>query len=109
VLQWVALTLTDHVRAQGNVIRLGGDAFAVLLPGADVEEGRVVAERLRTSIYQGLGPKGPNGPYRMTMSWGVAGTSAATHSAEELYEATDRALYLAKSQGRDRVTVEFEF
>jgi diguanylate cyclase (GGDEF)-like protein len=101
--------LVDIVRRTGQVIReadccarLGGEEFAVLLPGAASDTAATVAERLRAALQQAL-PIGDGGAaVSYTVSIGIARLETA-ESITELLRRADRALYLAKSSGRNAV------
>jgi diguanylate cyclase (GGDEF)-like protein len=92
------------VRDVDLVARIGGEEFALWLPGASLERGRQVAERLRQGLafsewtWQGQ-------RWRMTASFGVAACPETAPRVELLPEQADRALYLAKGEGRDQVSV----
>ena len=79
-----------HVRDIDMLARIGGEEFALLLPGCDARAALAVAERLRADMPAGL-----------TASAGVAAWREP-QSAAELVAAADRALYRAKHAGRDR-------
>lgn len=107
-LQLIGRLLTDHLRRSGDLVaRYGGEEFAILLPNTDAEGAVTFAESLRQKIVD-LGLKtSANGPGTMTASFGVASRRPRyDDSADELVEAADRALYLAKERGRNRVEVE---
>ncbi|WP_341501385.1 diguanylate cyclase [Gallaecimonas sp. GXIMD4217] len=78
--------------------RVGGEEFAVLLPGASLAEAGGLAERLRGDV-EGLRLAGG---LRITASLGVAAT-VTDIGASHFYARADRALYQAKHQGRNRV------
>ncbi|OCQ89604.1 diguanylate kinase [Oscillatoriales cyanobacterium USR001] len=108
-LQQVAMALRDACQAilQENiclVARYGGEEFAVILPNIDIENVIAVAEEIRHQINSLaiLHEQSCAGKY-LTLSLGVASTDVANGLPETLIEAADRALYDAKSQGRDRV------
>ena len=66
-----------------------------------------MAERIRSSIAGGVfGP--PGSPTSITASVGVASFPAHAASADELVEAADRAVYLAKERGKNRVEMALE-
>ncbi|HEX4035524.1 MAG TPA: diguanylate cyclase [Solirubrobacteraceae bacterium] len=92
--------LEDVLRAGDFAARYGGEEFMVLLPGTDAEGALVLAERLRVAVHairvNGL-------DRRITTSVGVAILGEHALDAEGLERAADRALYLAKASGRDRV------
>jgi diguanylate cyclase (GGDEF)-like protein len=84
--------------------RLGGEEFAVLLPGAGLDEGLAFAERCRAAIatLRVLALDGRT-TITLTASFGVVSTTAAGHSLRQLLANADQALYRAKSAGRNRV------
>jgi two-component system, cell cycle response regulator len=88
------------VRASDMVVRLGGEEFVVLMPGADLVTSQTVAERLRTVIEEKPFALGPE-PLHVTISIGVA--EGALPPAE-LLKAADVALYSSKKKGRNCVT-----
>lgn len=106
VLRGTALAITQSVRGADVAGRLGGEEFALLLPGEDVAGAARLAERLRAVVAAGVAHPAGEGS-RVTFSAGVAaldpgGSDAAVEAA---LAAADRALYAAKAAGRDRVTI----
>ena len=93
-----------HLRPFDKVFRYGGDEFLVCMPGADLEKGRAVIERIREGLAElPLGPQG--GPtVHMTASFGVALLDPDC-SVEESIGRADRALLAAKTAGRNRACV----
>ena len=96
ILRRLGTLLAHHVRADDVVYRYGGEEFCVLLPGADADDTRTVAERLVHAARTVDLPNGAN----VTVSVGVARTSGADVS--DAVEHADQALYRAKRQGRDQ-------
>jgi diguanylate cyclase (GGDEF)-like protein len=99
VLRDVAYVLRRELRAYDLAYRMGGEEFAVLLPGASVVETGRMAERLRAAVaaeqIQGLD---------IHISVGAAGTApGAEFEWKALFERADAALYEAKRGGRNRV------
>jgi two-component system, chemotaxis family, response regulator WspR len=89
-----SLRLTDHAA------RVGGDEFGIVMPQTNADDALRVADRIRDRIQSLLLPGGA----RLSASFGVAAIAkAADASATELIDRADRALYLAKSQGKNRV------
>ncbi len=105
-LQAVAGTLKSvFARAGELVARMGGEEFAVLLPGCDANNARKAAERLRQAMAT-LAMKHANSPVaaHVTLSIGVAQFDPETTDRfDQLLQRADQALYRAKSQGRDRI------
>jgi diguanylate cyclase (GGDEF)-like protein len=89
-----------EIRGVDFCARLGGEEFAVLLPGANAQTALLVAERLRTALERTLhvGLAQVNVAY--SVSIGVA-TRAAEESVASLLSRADSALYAAKSAGRN--------
>jgi diguanylate cyclase (GGDEF)-like protein len=101
VIKQVANTLSEVSRDNDAAARLGGEEFALLLAGIDVEKAAAAAERLREVISRR--PVEEVG--RITVSIGVAGCPANGTAERTLYAASDQALYVAKNGGRNRVAV----
>jgi diguanylate cyclase (GGDEF)-like protein len=98
--------LQDEARTSDSVIRYGGEEFLMLLPETDEEGAAAVGERIRRAlerrIFSELGV--PNA-ISLRCSIGVSSMPSHGDSQSELILAADRALYLAKQQGRNRVIV----
>jgi diguanylate cyclase (GGDEF)-like protein len=102
VLKAFAETLRSNVREIDLAGRWGGEEFALLLPGTDLEGGLELAERVRhaLALHELTAPDGE--VVRVTASFGVAAFPDAG-SQEELVAASDSALYRAKRSGKNRV------
>ena len=100
VLRSVAGTLRATVRDSDLGARLGGEEFLVVLPDANLQDGRLVAERLRAQLRTRTIPAiGAS----VTASFGVAELLPADVSAESVLHRADQAMYRAKALGRDQV------
>ena len=82
--------------------RLGGEEFAVLLPGTKVADAERMAERIRAAFSAAAAAIAGHA-VASTVSIGVATTSAAEGELSDLLAVADRALYRAKAEGRNRV------
>ncbi len=103
VLKQVGQTLLLHCRTSDVVARYGGKEFACLLFETDAEDAERVAERLCAAVRE-LSFTHPSGPFRVTISFGVASLSdQQPQNLAELLEEADKALYSAKHKGRNRV------
>lgn len=108
VLIQVATALQNQVRPMDTLARTGGEEFIVLLDlqesGEDVMQ---IAERLRTAV-QSLQPWPGDSPRRVTISLGVALSTAHDARPENVITRADYALYQAKASGRNRVELSSE-
>jgi diguanylate cyclase (GGDEF)-like protein len=104
VLQTVARAIKSALRKPDICARHGGEEFAVLLPSTPGDNAYFVADRVRRQLrdtrYTGLGlPAEAN----ITISVGVATCPLDATEFDALMELADKALYLAKAEGRDQV------
>jgi two-component system cell cycle response regulator len=106
VLKGFAAELQQIVRGGDLVCRLGGEEFVVVVPGVDANRGARMAERARRTIENKEFPIGDAvGSVSITVSIGLADFRGQQDSAD-LYRRADRALYVSKSAGRNRVTLD---
>lgn len=102
-LAHLAKVIFGCARQTDVVCRVGGEEFAVLCPGAALEETRAIAERIRAEV-EGSAVEEGGRPERLTVSAGVC-SRLLGQSHGDLYRAADAALYEAKRLGRNRVEV----
>ena len=104
VLKRFGAELQETVRGGDLICRLGGEEFVVVMPGVGASEAGRIAERARrTTESREFAVDGAAGSVSITVSIGLAEWRKGWDSAE-LYRRADRALYLSKSAGRNRVT-----
>lgn len=107
VLKKVAEIISDSIREGDLASRYGGEEFTVLLCNAGKDEAMLVAERIRKRIEQTtVFYEGHN--MQITISGGISVFNVETNpvrSAKILVDQADKALYVSKRTGRNRVTV----
>lgn len=107
-LRNVAWCLDKEVRAGESIYRYGGEEFLLLMPDCGVEGAVVAAGRIRTAVAEMAIPhdSSPAVPAVLTLSAGVScWTAESGMPVEALVEQADRALYQAKTAGRNRLHV----
>jgi diguanylate cyclase (GGDEF)-like protein len=103
VLHTVAQMLQDQLRKMDFVARYGGEEFAIIMPQTRKAESVRIAERLRERVARERFVKAD--PDRsVTISIGVSEYPSDAIEASVLVEMADRALYVSKENGRNRVT-----
>ncbi len=104
VLRHLATGLSAAIRTGDVVARLGGEEFAVLLPGTSTADARAIAERMCANFAsRGAQVGGIN--IGCTVSIGVAELDSRETDIDALMARADRALYEAKAAGRNRAVV----
>ncbi|MDQ8046948.1 MAG: GGDEF domain-containing protein [Solirubrobacteraceae bacterium] len=93
--------LKDSCRTSDLVARVGGEEFAVVMPGATVPQAIARAEQFSGILREDDEVDG----VKMTVSVGVAACDHTNDTWEELLAAADAAVYRAKRAGRDRVVL----
>lgn len=104
ILRQVAFTIKNNLRDQDVVSRYGGDEFAVLLPDSPKEMAIVVADRIRQEIDHKRFLKEDHELHVViTASIGVATYPDDAGTAQELFDAADKAMYRAKKKGKNQI------
>jgi len=101
VLKGVSEIIREEIRDIDVPARYGGEEFAVILPGADTESSKIIAERLRKAVMDKTFPLDGKS-LKVTISLGIATAPVDAKYKEELIEKTDQALYHAKHSGRNQ-------
>jgi len=103
-LQITAHCLKGALRQADVASRYGGEEFCILLPQTGMVEAGVIADRIRNRVSTTHFPHGKSQPLgRVTISVGVSTFAKNVDTPENIIAAADRALYEAKSMGKDRV------
>lgn len=104
--------MQDSIRGIDIICRWGGEEFAVLLPNAALDATRIVAERIRENIQKvtlsaARTPEELTEAFQLTVSIGAATYRDLDDCLGAMFQRADKALYDAKSAGRNRVLVTF--
>lgn len=108
-LKAVAKVLIQQARNTDLPARYGGEEFVVLAPGVNWEGAMILAERIRSGVEQEpvkFEEQQPNG--KLTISVGVASFPNDGKTLETVLESADKAVYLSKKNGRNRVSSSVE-
>jgi diguanylate cyclase (GGDEF)-like protein len=103
VLRQLSRLLAQSVRQVDTVARYGGDEFTILLADTGERGARVIAERIRKWVADNAFEADGGRTLHLTCSIGLATYPAHGRTREALLDAADKAMYRAKSQGRNRV------
>ena len=104
VLKEVAYLILQTFRKTDMVFRYGGEEFAVIITETPIEKAVIPLERLRKSISEY--PFFYNGTkIKITVSIGVSEVNKQTESVHQLFENADKALYKAKENGRNQISL----
>ena len=106
VLKEFAERFKANTRGVDLACRIGGEEFVLVLPGADLEAGYLIAERLRERIEATPFQTPVNGAVAVTASVGIAVLEFADDTPETLFKRADNALYAAKRAGRNCVIAD---
>jgi diguanylate cyclase (GGDEF)-like protein len=97
-----ARIIREQIRSGDVGARIGGEEFAVWLPGTGLELGARIAERIRLKL--GTTPWDWQGKaWPLSASFGVAACPDTADQVADLLGQADAALYVAKNSGRNRV------
>jgi diguanylate cyclase (GGDEF)-like protein len=100
-LERIAFILKKCLRKDDMLARYGGEEFGVILPGLRSEDSIRVVERLRTAVEEEFGSRNNTSEF-LTISIGTAAYPLHGKNPEEIVEAADAALYIAKKRGRNQ-------
>jgi len=104
ILEMMGRLVNKEIRSTDLAFRYGGDEFAVILPQSAIDDALVVAERVRRRIANEMSKKN----IRISASLGLAAWPDDGTTADELVNATDKALYQAKETGGNRTCIASE-
>lgn len=100
-LKTVASVCIESKRTTDIIARLGGDEFVILLPETTLKQGRVAAEQIQAELTHRFDMHWAAAETFLTLSVGIAESAVRMSGVGALMRAADKALYLAKSSGRN--------
>lgn len=103
LLQKVSAIIKSNIRSTDIAARYGGDEFVIIFPNTDSQAAINISERIRRSIENEIGL--PN-TASLSVSIGIGVYPKDGTSTEELFNAADKSLYLAKNQGKNTVVYQ---
>jgi diguanylate cyclase (GGDEF)-like protein len=108
VIEFVGRTIQGEVRTTDKVARFGGEEFVVLLRETDLDNATMLADRIRCRIGDSLIDSRGHTGVNVTASIGLAMAQRDDRDISDVIERADRALYIAKTTGRNRVISHVE-
>ena len=105
VLQEMAGRIRTSIRSSDLACRTGGEEFVVVLTGTDIHTAERVGERVRKMVASKPFLAAPGCHLTITISMGVSGLGGVDDGLEDLLKRADQALYRAKREGRNRVSL----
>jgi diguanylate cyclase (GGDEF)-like protein len=101
----ISETLREKTRQSDFPSRYGGEEFVLILPETDQESALQVANKVHEAIRSSsFGTT--NHPFTLTVSIGLSSTSSRFYSSwQDMVDDADRALYLAKNNGKDKIEI----
>jgi len=100
VLRQIAKLLSDNIRKVDTIARFGGEEFIILIPNTTIDNGFIIADKLRKLIME-KDFHIDNKNIKLTASFGVA--ELEDNQNNNFYYKADKALYVAKQSGRNQV------
>jgi len=106
ILKQLAEIILGSIRSSDLATRFGGEEFVVVMPETDIEQGNILAERIRSRVDEhDFKITHEVGMIKKTISIGVAELSDAIGTPTEFIQKSDEALYEAKETGRNKVVL----
>lgn len=102
----MTLLIRDSLRSTDLFGRTGGEEFAAILVETDTESARVIAERVRSAVAAADIITSANHRVKVTLSIGLSELKNRQIDISELINEADRALYVAKQTGRNKVVYQ---
>ncbi|NVJ59884.1 MAG: diguanylate cyclase [Gammaproteobacteria bacterium] len=104
VLQKIPEKIKNIIRKIDIFGRLGGEEFAILLPGCELDKAREIAEDIRKGLME-INTTETGKEFQITASFGLTVSRVSGYELDKLLKHSDDALYEAKRDGRNRVNI----
>jgi diguanylate cyclase (GGDEF)-like protein len=104
VLRTFAVVIAENLRESDIPARYGGEEFAVIFSETDIEKSVIAVERIREALRNRVF-ESDEGTFTITFSAGMTAFDKKFENFEEMIQSADKALYMSKRNGRDRITV----
>jgi diguanylate cyclase (GGDEF)-like protein len=104
VIQSVANILRSGLRSIDFIGRYGGEEFCLLMPGVDIKQAAEIADRIRAGLEAQITPGNAALKHTVTSSFGVSSSDFGAPDPSKLIDQADKALYVSKESGRNRVS-----
>ena len=109
VLKVIATKLSENLRDVDLTGRWGGEEFIIILPDTKANQAQEVIDRIRDNIANiPFSPSSTSKKFNVTVSFGISESHLADVSLKEIIAKADKALYNAKTNGRNQVVVHLE-
>jgi diguanylate cyclase (GGDEF)-like protein len=109
VLKVIARELSKNLRSIDLIGRWGGEEFIFILPDTNAHQAQEIVDRIRLNIAKiPFTPSSTSQKFNVTVSFGVSDSDLANVALEEILIKADKALYSAKTNGRNQVVVHLE-
>ncbi|MFQ3187322.1 MAG: diguanylate cyclase (GGDEF)-like protein [Marinomonas primoryensis] len=109
VLAQVAAIMGSVIRPQDEIGRYGGEEFIVIMRNTNLKQAEAVMERLRYSVENMLIETDQGIVIPVTISAGLASIAPNVSRYEEILAQADKSLYIAKRNGRNRISLQFNY
>ena len=103
LLRHAATTMAGYLRRSDRAFRIGGDEFAIIMPGTDSNAGQLAVRRVLAGCLDGEGDAA--NPSGVSFSAGISAIPGHARDRDSLYRQADAALFWSKRHGRTCVTI----
>ena len=103
VIREISTICQESHRKDDIVGRIGGEEFFCILPSADLDETKRIAQRILNNIAEHIFTTASGEPYSVTVSIGIACINIGAQTSIDLYTQADKALYYAKKLGKNNI------